>query len=465
MSLIYDKEQQPCSQGIVDSEATPSLSESVGAWENLMNSLLHVFTCVAGTWSSDAAWDEQDDGLVFNPQSPHTGPVSFRAGDGSARISHDLVINSDGKISHNLWLFCILLAVFATRSHFGPSFRDLIEHGPEAIASLAEFKAKLINVQRHVERLRHIHDGDSVSGDMEDGGNQGSTSSPPFPHPAPLSLKLDYDTEPDEPAQPPFTTVQVQPRPAVIPGGKSTSLTAGSGSSSPHSIPFVSTVILSRPLGNGPRDPEISASFSAIPQTSGEPPQSPLISCHLMLQATGGSYQETSSSSVGCTAGYSAQRDRSRSAEKERPPKRVRRYSDSVVANRVDKLGKALPESSRPGQHREVLDASDEDDVQMADDATHRVALLLARIVVGLCHDRYRPPTLSKEQRGVGMTAAELGDLLDVSVFVRSPVRIFGSSFFSYVCALVASTLDHPSLGMIRVRCSAGCIIGRPRRP
>lgn len=445
-SLIYDKEQQPCSQGIVDSEATPSLSGSIGAWENSTNLLLHVFTCVADTWSSDAAWDAQDDGLVFNAQSPRTGPVSFRPGEGSARISHDLVINSDGKISHHLWLFCILLAVLATRSHLGPSFRDLIERGPEAIASLAEFKAKLINVQRHAERLRHIHDGDSVNGDMEDGGNQGSTSSPPFPHPAPLSLKLDYDTEPDEPAQPPFATVQVQPRPAVTPEGKSISLTVGSGSNSPH--PFVSTVILSRPLGNGPRDP----SFSAIPQTSGEPPQSPLISCHPMLQATGESYQETSPSSVGCTAGYGAQRGRSRSAERERPPKRARRYSDSVVANRVDELGKVSPESARRGQHREVLDASDGDDVQMTDDATHRVALLLARIMVRLCHDRYRPPTLSKELRGVGMTAGELGDLLDVSDFVRSPVRIFGSSFCSYVCALVVSTLDHPNLGMMTLQ-------------
>jgi len=119
------------------------------------------------------------------------------------------------------------------------------------------------------------------------------------------------------------------------------------------------------------------------------------------------------------TTGYSAQRDRSRSAERERPPKRARRYSDSVVANRVDRLGRATPGFAREGRNRQVRDAyaSDEDDVRMVadDDATqtHRVALSLARIVVGLCHDRYRPPTLGGEQRGIGMTAAELGELLD----------------------------------------------------
>ena len=413
-----------------------------------MDRLLHVFTHVAGTWRSDAAWDEQDDGLVFNSQSPPPEPASFRAGDGSIRISHDLVINSDGKISHTLWLFCILVAMFqvAARSHLGASFGDLmerVERGPEDIASLTEFRARLINVQRYVERLRHIHDRDSVDGDMEGGGNHGSTSSPPFPHSEPWSLKLDYDTESDEFTQPgslSAATIQVQPRPAITPGGTSTSITAAGMAHQDLSEP---KVVFSRPLGTGPREPEISTHFSSIPQSSSELSRPPLISRHPMLRATEESYQETSSSSMGAyvdhTTGYSAQRDRSRSTERERPPKRVRRCSDSVVANRVDRLGRATPESAREGQNRQVLDAyaSDEDDARMMvtdDDATqtHRVALSLARIVVGLCHDRYRPPTLNKEQRGVGMTAAELGDLLDVSVLFVSLVRIFGSSFWSY---------------------------------
>jgi hypothetical protein len=446
--LIYDK-QPHYAQGILDSEATPPLSvhDSEGAWENRMNRFLHVFTYVAGIWSSDAAWDEQDDGLVFNAQSPPTGPVSFRAGDGSVRISHDLVINSDGKISHTLWLLCILVAMFqvAARSHFGASFGDLmerLERGPEAVTSLTEFKARLINVQRYIERLRHIHDSDSVDGDVEGGGNHGSTSPPPFPHPVPWSLKRDYDTESDEFAQP--ASAQVESRPAITPGGTSTS-NSTTGMTT-YRDPFEPEVVLSRPLGSGPREPEISTRFSSIPQSSSELfPRVTLISSHPVLRATEESYQETSSSSIGAcvdhTTGY-AQRDRSRSAGRERPPKRVRRCSDSVVANRIDRLGRATPEFARQGQNREVVDASDEDDVRMTDDATHQVALLLARIVVGLCRDRYRPPTLSKEQRGIGMTAAELGDVLDVSVsFVRSASLYFWCVVLVVLWTLVAWTL------------------------
>lgn len=401
VSFIYDKEQQPYyGQGVVDNEATHPLTMSVGAWENTMNRLLNVFTYVAGKWSSDTAWDE-DNGLVFNPQSSLTVPVP------SIRITRDLVINSDGKISHNLWLFCILVAFFAARGHLGASFGDLMERvewGPEDIASLTEFKARLINVQRYVERL---HDRDSVDGDMEDGGNHGSTSPPPFPHPAYSSLKLDYDTESDEFAQPAATVIQVQPRPAITPAGMSTSITAGLGSCSPHQDQSKPKAIVGRrPLETGPQDPEISTSFSPIPQLSHELSRSPILSCHRMLAATeASSYQEMSSSSMSLETG----RDRSGSAEGERPPKRARRRNDSV-ANRIDRLGRTTPESARQGQNREVLDASDDDD------ATHRLALSLACTVVGLCHDRYRPPTVGNEQCGIRMTAAELGDLLDVSV-------------------------------------------------
>lgn len=376
-NLIYDKEHHA------------SLSAPDDAWEN--NRMFHVFTYVAETWSSDAAWDEQDDGLIFNPQSSLIG---------SARSTHDLAINADGKLSHALWLFCIVVALFAARSQWRASFGDLIEeNGPEGTASLTRFKARLINVQRYIER---IHDGDSVDGDVEGGGNLGSTS-PPFPHPV---LELDYDTESDHVAQP----VQVQARPTIAPRGTSTSITAGLDSGNPR-------VVVGQTLGAGPRDPEISKRFSPIPHASHALSQSPFISCPPTLPATEQSYQETPSFSMDRTTG---QRDRSPSAEGERPPKRVRSGSDSVV---VDRLGRTTPECTRrQGQHR---DASDEDDIQTTDDdATHQMALLLARTVVGLCRDRYRPPTVRQGQRGVGMTAAELGDVLDVRVFPPSLIRL-----------------------------------------
>ncbi|KAG8220871.1 hypothetical protein J3R82DRAFT_2367 [Butyriboletus roseoflavus] len=351
---VYDKEQQP-----YDSEATPSLSVSVDIGEpcarrsvghpseapgreNRTSRLLRVFTHVAGMWDSDVAWDEEEDGLVFN-------------GD-------DLVVNADGKMSHKLWLLCVLVALCAARSYLGGSFGDAIE-------SLTELKATLISVQGWVERLRDMQDGD---GDVEDGGNQGSTRSPPLPH---------LGRPSDDFAQP----VQVESRPAR---GTLTTITVPSGSIKPH---YEQHITLARPLGSGPRGPEITTS-----------------------QATEESSPSSTRTDADHAAGYRPQRDRSRSADRGRPSKRVRRTSDSVVANRescrVDGLGRTTPGSARVGQDRKVLDASD------GDDATRCVALLLARTVVGLCHDRYRPPTLGKGQRGVGMTAAQLGDLLDVSV-------------------------------------------------
>lgn len=469
MTLIYDKERQPYAQGIVDSEAASSLSASVDigepcasrpvshlseeepGWQNRITQLLRVFTHVAGMWSSDAVWNEQDDGLVFNPQSPPTGLVSFLTDDMSVQISHDLVINSDGKMSHNLWLFCILVALFAARSYLpGASFGDVIERvegGPEATASLTELKATLISVQGCAERLRDMHDGDSTDGDMEDGGNHGSTSSPPLPHLARPSLSLDYDTESSDDSAQPAIAVQVQPRPAIeATRGTLTRITVPSGSISPHWDSNEPNIILGRPLGTGPRDPEIATSFSPIPQASSEVS----LSHHPILQATEESYQDTPPSSTRTdedhATGYGQQRDRSRSAERERPLKRVRRSSDSVVANReswrMDRLGRTSPGSARGGQDRGVLDAPGEEEVEMTD-AIHCVALLLARIVVGLCRDRYRAPTLSKRQRGIGMTAAELGDLLDVSVFLFAN-HIFGSSFLMDTCRMSESPLLRP---------------------
>ncbi|KAG9312905.1 hypothetical protein JVU11DRAFT_6338 [Chiua virens] len=512
-ALIYDKERrQPYSQGIVG-ERSPRQSQGMGVelltrngkhlsepstGKNKIDRMLRVFTHVAGTWCSEATWDEEDDGLVFNPQSHATGPVSFLLGSGDAsresvRFGHDLVINSDGKLSHNLWLFCILIAIFATQSQLGPSFEELmtkVERDPEAItSSLTGIKARLINVQGRAEHLRRMEgDGDvdsraSVDGDrMEgvvggDGGNHESTRSspsPPLPHLVPTSPNLDYDTESDDFSQLAATVVQEQlprPRPAGI-EPRSASMSLWSTSSSPHSDWNSSAPKL---VSGGPQDRAIRsmgfASFS-IPQpcTSSA---GPMIACH--HRATRESYQQqgeklspesatstmmamrTEPKDVDHGTGYHAhqrghqwQRDRSPSlvagAEGERPSKRVRRAecssSDSVVVvNRensiccTDRSGRATSESARrrQGHIRQegqagAAAASLRDDED--DDATAcRLARLLARIVVRLCHDRYRPQTEDDVHGphviGMGMTAAQLGDVLDVSVFFPYFTAIF----------------------------------------
>lgn len=422
--LIYDK-GQTSTQGMRDNESTESIGvanvpasgvfncpDKEGAWQDVIYRLLYFFEDVAGAWTWEAAWDDDDDdGLVFNPQPSLTRPVVFQVGDTSIRLSHDLVINSDAKLSHNLWLFCILIALFAARSHYGASIGNLMgraEQGPEAIASLTELKATLINIQGCVERLRHIHEGDSVEALLEGGGNHGSTSPPPLPHAAPSSVHLDYDTESEAFAQPAATGGAQPPTSTIGTGGTLIANTTASGMGSPRWDPSEPKIVSGQCVGTGSQDPKISASFSCIPQASSELPRVPSIPCHPMLQATGESYQEAFPSLMGVFP----PRNRSPSADGERRTKRARRCSDAVVANRegrVDKLGNATPDSAR-------VSGGQERDVSNEDEETYQSARLLARIVVGLCRDRYRPPTMSKELRGVGMTAAELGALLDVSV-------------------------------------------------
>ncbi|KAI5995676.1 hypothetical protein EDD15DRAFT_615708 [Pisolithus albus] len=53
----------------------------------------------------------------------------------------------------------------------------------------------------------------------------------------------------------------------------------------------------------------------------------------------------------------------------------------------------------------------DESGGEAAED--HHMALGLARVVVHLCHSQYHPPAERGGQRGVGASAAELGDILD----------------------------------------------------
>ena len=358
------------------------------AWENMTHQLLRVFAYVADAWRWDAAWDNDDDGLVFNPP-PHARPVLLRTGDVPVQISHDLVINADGKLSHHLWLFCILVASFAARAHFGASFGELLESGPEAGRWLTECKARLINVQGCVERF---HCG-SVDGDVEGGGNPGSTL-PPLPHPARPSLGLDYDTESDEVAQPAEATAR---RSAIASGDTLTGIRA-LGSMPCDS--YEAAAALHRPLETR-QDPTTRTSCAPISQESGRA-QDPSQSYHPQLRATEASYREAFPS--GAMDRASCQRELSPSAEGERRRKRVRRSSGSIVTNRIcgqtDALGTHAPGFARGG----------------GDEETIQLAQMLARTVVCLCRTRYRPPMVRQDEHGAGKTAAELGELVDVRV-------------------------------------------------
>ncbi|KIL00771.1 hypothetical protein PAXRUDRAFT_7984 [Paxillus rubicundulus Ve08.2h10] len=368
--------------------------------------LLRVFAYMSRVWSAEAAWDEHDDGLVFNPESGR--PVTFLLANGPTQVNHDLVINSDGKISHNLWLLCTLIALFSTPSHLDPTFFGVVENGCESITALTEFKERLVHIQRYIERLRH--DRESIGDDMDD-SNHGS---PSLSHPASSLPNMNYDPESDEFAQP-TTALQLQPRPSLDPRDTFTCLpiTATHGSRKPPVASQPKSV-----LGTGPQDLGINSTSFSLPASQALSGlfQIPAILPPPQVHATGHSHQETPETVTAIhrpkATVSSSRRNHSCSAERERPRKRFRHFSDdSVVVTQggsgSNKLSRVTVEGAS-GRH--LLDAP-EGDAGIADH--HSTALLLARVVVGLCYGRYRPPTVWSDQRGMGMTGAELGDLFD----------------------------------------------------
>ncbi|KAF9221407.1 hypothetical protein BS17DRAFT_265286 [Gyrodon lividus] len=388
----------------------------------MANRLLRMFAYITRVWNADEAWDEHDDGLVFNPASPR--PVSFLLADGPMQVNHDFVVNSDGKLSHNLWLLCGLVALFSARPHLDSTFFGLLEwaeSGREVITALTELKARLVHIQGYVERLCHLHDRESVGDDMEDTGDSshGSTSySLSFPHSVSSHSSTDNDPESDGFAQPP-TAGQVQPRPSLEPRDTFThlSITSAKGSRTPDvSKPKLAMAQL---LGTGPQDPRTSFSLPAS-QALSQLFQIPVIEPPSQLHAARQSYQETpktvTTTQPSQATVSSSRRARSRSAEGEWPSKRVRRCSDSVVVNHEgSQLNRLTRATVKFGTACQLLDAHEpatEDDAVITG-PDHYAALLLARIVMGLCYGRYRPPALKNGQRGIGMTAADLGELLD----------------------------------------------------
>ncbi|KIJ20793.1 hypothetical protein PAXINDRAFT_6574 [Paxillus involutus ATCC 200175] len=342
----YDKEQCTRGRGPRDddlpipstsvyddktSEGLPICNEESAdmSQKDVANRLLRMFTCMSRVWSAEAAWDEHDDGLVFNPESGR--PVSFLLADGPTQVNHDLVIDFDGKISHNLWLLCALIALFSTPSYLDPAFFGVLEwaeNGRESITALTELKERLVHIQRYIERLRHVHDRESVEDDMDD-SNHGSMS-----HPASSLPNMNYDPESARFTQP-TTALQLQPRPSLDPRDTFTCLpiTATHGSRTPPGASQPKST-MGGLLGTGPQDPGISSSPFSLPapQPLSESFQIPAMLPPSQIHVAGHSYQETPQTVTTIhppkATVSSSRRNHSCSAERERPPKRVRRFSD-----------------------------------------------------------------------------------------------------------------------------------------
>ncbi|KAI6149717.1 hypothetical protein BKA82DRAFT_399846 [Pisolithus tinctorius] len=131
---------------------------------DIVERFIRLFSCLARVWRTDAAWDERDDGFVCNPGT--TRQVTFRISDGGGELhlAHDLLVNADGKLSHLLWLFCTLVAIFSSLSALDAGFLSLLEKVEagicENLCAFDDLKRRLVRVQRYTEYLCRKLEGD-----------------------------------------------------------------------------------------------------------------------------------------------------------------------------------------------------------------------------------------------------------------------------------------------------------------
>ncbi|KAG6335739.1 hypothetical protein ID866_3347 [Astraeus odoratus] len=93
---------------------------------DVVERFVRVFSNIARAWSADTTWDEYNEGLVYNPETSRQ--VTLRISDDSRELvlAHGLLVNADGKLSHYLWLFSILVAVFSHISVLDANLLDLL---------------------------------------------------------------------------------------------------------------------------------------------------------------------------------------------------------------------------------------------------------------------------------------------------------------------------------------------------
>ncbi|KAH7913068.1 hypothetical protein BJ138DRAFT_697390 [Hygrophoropsis aurantiaca] len=102
-----------------------------------------VFQHAVEGWNSEPIWDvnrtaseDETETLVYNPATSLSGTDGMK-----------LIMNSDGIISHHLWIYCALIAVLV-------HLPDLVDEG-----RLESFKERMLRVQGHLDRAR-IRGGD-----------------------------------------------------------------------------------------------------------------------------------------------------------------------------------------------------------------------------------------------------------------------------------------------------------------
>lgn len=382
---------------------------------------IRVFSCLARAWRADAAWDERDDGFVYNPGT--TRQITFKISDGGGelRLAHDLLVNADGKLTHLLWLFCIVVAVFFGLSTSDAGFLSLlgeVEAGnSDDLRAFDDLKQRLIRVQRHAEYLYRKHEEG-----LDEGGQENNGDSPPTG-----SYTLRTESSASHPNHDAHVTHMT-----ALPNNAGRYVHAKhedvSKSCLRTKIPptYLSIETHSNDLSLRSSADIMDANWSM--QTSSAASSALAIPFRKSVEGTGLQPESARGSTV-----TSTRNPELRFRGEERPNPRGLKDLLSAYADSSDTGDDS--DDDHPGNCCASMEIADTP-VEPEDSPSHRIhrnenplmnrdkcggeaaedhhmALALARVVVHLCHSRYHPLMARGGQRGVGASAAELGDILD----------------------------------------------------
>jgi hypothetical protein len=122
---------------------------------------LRIYSHFARHWTTEPRWDEMgDNGIVDN--SPSISSPRSPRDDLDSALPEAFNINSEGKMTHTLWLFCVLFATCICSRGVMTNLAHLIfpDNNEPRQSFVEDVKRYLVDVQDHIDNARETGDDD-----------------------------------------------------------------------------------------------------------------------------------------------------------------------------------------------------------------------------------------------------------------------------------------------------------------
>ncbi|KIK48128.1 hypothetical protein CY34DRAFT_731595 [Suillus luteus UH-Slu-Lm8-n1] len=361
-----DADMQGRSQIRVRNSSLPTDCRVLGE-DDFAIRFLRIYSHLARLWTAEPRWDELgDNGMVYN--SPSVLSSRPLRDNPDSALPEAFNINSEGKLTHTLWLFCVLFASCVCSPETMTNLARSIFPGdnePTRPSFVEVVKRHLVDIQNHIDNARETGDDDDEE----------------------VSVSAWSDTPSDTRDDPyyfhvPQSHLTTETDIGGISKDENNVLASAKDSAcfifSLHTPTCRSPGLDHLPIGNGPGGDVCVLAHAHTTNVPSAP-------------------STTSQATI-----WSALRRRS-SVEEERPQKRLRHSGPHTVDSQEDLPFDIYGRGGAPN--------------------AHRVAETLALIVVHLCQHRVDSAHVSDVNAG-NLTAAELGELLDVTPMHMHRTRV-----------------------------------------